>query len=101
MLPFDLGFSELLLIAVVALFVVGPEGFPDFVRFVVKTIRTLRVMANELRESVDFMNLKREILAPLDEVRRDIDELKGHNPLSDVQRAVSYTHLTLPTKRIV
>lgn len=63
----DIGFSELLLIAVVALVVIGPKDLPVVVRHMVKFMRELREV---------YSGLKHQMHQVIDEV--GIDDLKQH-----------------------
>ncbi|MEZ5570771.1 MAG: Sec-independent protein translocase protein TatB [Halioglobus sp.] len=62
---FDIGFSELILIGVVALLVIGPERLPE-------TIRTASMWLNRIRRG--FNEIKQEVQQELhnDEVMRDL-----------------------------
>jgi sec-independent protein translocase protein TatB len=86
---FDMGFWELLIIAVVALLVLGPDRMPGAVRSVAKTIGNVRNMAQGFRSEIEEQlrihelheNLKKaeqqgmQNLSP--EVQQSIDELKS------------------------
>jgi sec-independent protein translocase protein TatB len=74
MLP-DIGASELLVIAIVALIVVGPKDLPGLLRKLGQMMAKLRGMAAEFRASFDEMARQSE----LDELRREVDALRrGH-----------------------
>ena len=66
---FDIGFSELMLIAVIALVVIGPERLP-------RVARTLGHLAGRLRRYVDDVksDINREI--ELDELRKMRDSMQ-------------------------
>ncbi len=49
---FGLGFSEILVIAVVILLVVGPEKLPEFMQMLGKNIRKVRNASDELKDSL-------------------------------------------------
>ena len=49
---FGLGFSEILVIAVVVLLVVGPEKLPEFMQMLGKNIRKIRNASDELKDSL-------------------------------------------------
>jgi sec-independent protein translocase protein TatB len=73
---FDLGWSELLLIAVVAIVVVGPHDLPRMTRtvgqYVIKIRRIVQDLQNQFNDELDKVNL--------DEVTKDIGELRNLNP---------------------
>ena len=75
---FDIGMQEILVIAVVAIIVVGPKDLPGLLRTGAKYIGQLRNMArdfqgqiNEAIKDADLADLKK--LNPLDDVKGDID----------------------------
>jgi len=104
---FDIGFSELLLVLVIGLVVLGPERLPVAVRTVAGWIRTLRAMAasvqselsqelklQELQDSLKkaeeagLKNLTPEIKASMDELKEAAESMKAegntiHNPVID------------------
>ena len=74
MLP-DIGASELLVIAIVALIVVGPKDLPGLLRKLGQMMAKLRGMAAEFRASFDEMARQSE----LDELRREVEAMRrGH-----------------------
>lgn len=68
---FDIGWSELMLIGVVALIVIGPKELPGVLRTVGKTIAKLRRMAGEFQGQ--FQDALRE--AELSEIRKEIGDI--------------------------
>lgn len=86
---FDIGFSELVLIFIVGLVVLGPQRLPVAIRTVVSWIRTLRGIAsnvqNELAQELKLQELQESIkkaehlnlsaLSP--ELSKTIEELKS------------------------
>jgi sec-independent protein translocase protein TatB len=71
MLP-EVGASELVLIAIVALIVVGPKDLPILLRKLGQFMAKLRGMANEFRASFDEMARQSE----LDELRKEVDLMR-------------------------
>lgn len=81
---FDIGWSELLLIGVVALVVVGPKELPGLLRSLGKAIAGVRRMAGDFQ--AQFNEAMRE--AELDDLRKEVDALrntaKGYLNVPDV-----------------
>lgn len=85
---FDIGFSELVLISIVGLVVLGPQRMPIAIRTVMKWVRTIRGLAanvqNELSQELKLQELQESIkkaehlnlqsLSP--ELAKTVDELK-------------------------
>lgn len=61
MLPFGIGFSEVVLILVVVLLVVGPSKLPDLARTLGKGMRTARRASRELRDALDVDDIRRNV----------------------------------------
>ncbi|WP_020414026.1 Sec-independent protein translocase protein TatB [Microbulbifer variabilis] len=79
---FDIGFFELLLVAVVGLLVVGPERLPDAIRTTARwwsgLKRTLHSAREELEKEVGADDIRRElhnerILREIEESRREME----------------------------
>jgi len=60
-----IGITEMVLIAGIALVVIGPEKFPDFAKLMIRTIRDLRSYVDEVKLEVgkEFKPLKKEMEA--------------------------------------
>jgi sec-independent protein translocase protein TatB len=72
MLGFDVGGTELLVIAAVALIVVGPKDLPVLLRKLGQMVARVRGMANEFRASFDEMARQSE----LDELRKEVQAMR-------------------------
>lgn len=86
MLP-GIGSSELFVIALVALIVVGPKDLPVMLRKLGQWVAKMRGMANEFRASFDEMARQSE----LDELRKEVEALRSGSylsPMSDATDAV-------------
>jgi sec-independent protein translocase protein TatB len=81
---FDFAWTEIALIAVVALIAIGPKDLPVAIKAVTEMIKKARRMAAEFQTHVD--DLMRE--ANLDEVRSQINELRNFDIKGEVERAV-------------
>lgn len=69
---FDIGWSELLIIAVVALIVVGPKDLPVLLRTIGRYVGIVRRQAAEFRAQFDEALRESE----LDQIRKDVAGLK-------------------------
>jgi sec-independent protein translocase protein TatB len=81
---FDFAWSEIALIAVVALIAIGPKDMPAAIRGVTNMIKKARRMAAEFQTHVDEM--MRE--ANLDEVRSQFNEIRNFDVKGEIERAV-------------
>lgn len=68
----DLAWTEIALILVVALVVIGPKDLPHAIKGIAEFIRKARRMAGEFQVHVDEMMRETK----LDEVKRQIDEVR-------------------------
>jgi sec-independent protein translocase protein TatB len=88
---FDIGFMELLLVAIVALVVIGPERMPEAIRAALSFIRTIKRSLHNAR-----MDVEREM--GMDDIRRDIHNaeiLRSLNtPPAEIDVAVKKTYGT-------
>lgn len=81
----DIGWSELLVIAVVLIVVVGPKDLPPMIRAFGKTMAGLRKMAGDLRSQFDEA-LKE---ADMDDVRQTISDVRNLNPTNSIRDAMN------------
>lgn len=81
----DIGWSEILVIAVVAIVVVGPKDLPPMLRALGRTISKMRRMAGEFQGQ--FNEALKE--AELDDVKKSFDELRGLNPMNDIKNSLN------------
>jgi sec-independent protein translocase protein TatB len=82
---FDLGWTEMLVIAIVLIIVVGPKDLPAMLRTFGRTMTKLRSMAGEFRSQFDEA-LKE---AELDDVKKTIDEARKLNPTRELRDAIN------------
>src|SRR5471030_1306949 len=68
---FDIGWSELVVIAVVALIAIGPKELPGVLRMVGQWIGKIRHMASEFQGQ--FQEAMRE--AEMADLKKDVDEM--------------------------
>jgi sec-independent protein translocase protein TatA len=67
----SLGIGEIMLIAGIALIVIGPEKFPEFAKIVMRTVRDLRGYVNEVQ---------REVADELRPIKNEVNKLSRYKP---------------------
>ena len=79
---FDIGWSELFVVVVVALVVVGPKDLPKMMRVAGQWMGRARAMADQFRRSFDEMARQAE----LDDLRAEVQRLHSEKPLAEIER---------------
>jgi sec-independent protein translocase protein TatB len=79
---FDVGWSEMLVIAVVLIVVVGPKDLPRMLRQFGRTTAKLRAMAGDFRRQFDEA-LKE---AELDDVSETLSSVRKINPMNEIRK---------------
>ncbi len=77
----SIGWTEMMLVAAIALIVVGPKDLPAMLRQIGKAVGSIRRMGNDFKAELnkvtavdDLKDIKRSIASPLTDVRRDIEK---------------------------
>lgn len=84
---FDIGWTELAVIAVVALIVIGPKDLPVVLKTLGTWVRKARMLTRDFQNSVDDMIREAE----LDEVRKQALELKQMNVSRQIEKTIDPT----------
>jgi len=82
---FDIGWTEMLVIAVVMIVVVGPKDLPGMLRTFGKTTTKLRSMAGDFKKQ--FNDALKE--AELDDVKKSVDALRSLNPANEIKKQLN------------
>jgi len=83
MFDFGIGYTELVVIALVAIIVIGPKDLPRVLRGLGRMTTKMRSMAREFQGHMDAAMKE----AGLDEVKKEIQTIK--NPMTMVKESVS------------
>lgn len=67
----NIGLTEMIIIAAIALVFLGPEKFPEFAKIVIRTVRDVRGYVNDA---------KRDIANELKPVKKEMKELSRYEP---------------------
>lgn len=81
----DVGWTELVVIAIVLIIVVGPKDLPPMLRTFGKMMTKMRGMANDFRQQFDEA-LKE---ADLDDVRKTLSDAQKLNPANTIREAMN------------
>lgn len=94
---FDVGFSEIALVAVVALLVLGPERLPRVARTAGALVRRARASWLNVRGEIERELAAEDLKKSIDEVRRAADvRADVQAAKADVEAAVRATPTTPP-----
>ncbi|MDQ0327067.1 sec-independent protein translocase protein TatB [Rhodopseudomonas julia] len=85
---FDIGWTELVVIAGVAIIVVGPKDLPGMLRTFGKTMGQIRRTANDFKRQFDDALKEAERQAGLDETRQSLQSISKLDPLAGVKKDV-------------
>lgn len=87
---FDIGFTEILLILVVAIIVIGPERMPEVARKIGQFIGKTKRFINSVKEDSEISDAMREIQSSinLDEEKKQLESVKDdlHTDLEKMQQ---------------
>ncbi|HEY5817850.1 MAG TPA: Sec-independent protein translocase protein TatB [Mesorhizobium sp.] len=81
----EVGWSEMLVIAIVMIVVVGPKDLPRMLRTFGRTTAKLRTMAGDFQKQ--FNEALQE--AELDDVKKSVDSLRGLNPAAEIRKQLN------------
>jgi sec-independent protein translocase protein TatB len=85
MFDFGVGYSEIFVLALIAIIVIGPKDLPKVLRAFGKTMAKVRGMAGEFQGHVDQAMKE----AGLDDVKKDLQALKVGSPMSQTKSTPS------------
>jgi sec-independent protein translocase protein TatB len=88
---FDIGWTELLVIAVVAIVVIGPKDLPRAMRTVGQWTGRVKRMAGDFQRQ--FNEAIRE--AELDDVKKQVDKIGRIDPMADLRKTLTTTEAGL------
>jgi sec-independent protein translocase protein TatB len=80
----EVGFLEIVVVAIIALVVVGPKDLPRLMRMAGKAAAQARRMAGEFTAA--FNQMARE--SEMEDMRREIEALKRDNPVAEAKRTL-------------
>lgn len=81
---FDISWSEILVIAVLAIVFIGPRDLPKVMRTAGRMVRKARLMASEFQDSIEQMAHEAE----LDEVKKSIHHVSNFDPKKAIENTI-------------
>jgi sec-independent protein translocase protein TatB len=88
---FDIGWSEILVIAVVTIVVVGPKDLPRMLRTFGKTMGQVRRTANDFKRQFDDALREAEREVDLEDTKKQLSSIAKANPLADIRKDIEST----------
>ncbi len=79
---FNIGFTELLLILLVAFVVVGPKDLPKVARWLARAVKKSRRLLNDIKKETGWDSLEKEV----NDVRSDVKDAVKQGDLSETLR---------------
>lgn len=73
---FNIGFSELIVVLLIAFLVVGPKDLPRVARWLGRTVRKMRLMIREVKKETGWDDLEKEYRDTTADVNRTLDSIK-------------------------
>jgi len=89
---FDIGWTELLVLAVLAILIVGPKDLPRMLYSLGQALGKMRRQADDFRRQ--FNESMRE--AGMDEVRNDMKKMSDLNPANQIRNEIESTFTDTP-----
>lgn len=85
----DISWTELMVVAMVAIIVVGPKELPGMLRSVGKIFGQVRRTAREFQGTFNEALREAERQASLDDVKKELDEVRRIDPTKDLRSTVN------------
>jgi sec-independent protein translocase protein TatB len=83
---FDIGWTELLVVATVAIIVVGPKDLPRMLRSFGRTMGQVRRMSNDFKRQFDEALREAERESGLEETRKELQAVAKSNPIASAKK---------------
>lgn len=85
---FDIGWTELLVVAMIAILVVGPKDLPKMLRTFGQTVGKLRRMAGEFQSTFNEALREAEQQADIADMKKQVEKAGNFDPLSDLKKSI-------------
>ncbi|TYC65815.1 twin-arginine translocase subunit TatB [Stappia sp. BW2] len=85
---FDIGWTELLVIACVAIIVVGPKDLPRMLRMLGQTVGKMRKLSREFQSTFNDALREAEQQADIADMKKQVESAANFNPLGDLKKSI-------------
>ncbi len=92
---FDIAWTEILVVATIAIIVVGPKELPGMLRAFGKTFGQIRRMSREFQSTFNDALREAERETKLDEFKKDFSDMGKFDPAADVRKSLDETKRSL------
>ncbi|KZM49819.1 Sec-independent protein translocase protein TatB [Labrenzia sp. OB1] len=95
---FDIGWTELLVIACVAIIVVGPKDLPRMLRTLGQTMGKMRRMSREFQSTFNDALREAESHADIADMKKQVEKAANFDPLGDIKKSIQEDAAKPPDK---
>lgn len=85
---FDIGWTELMVIACVAIIVVGPKDLPRMLRTLGQTVGKMRRLSREFQSTFNDAIREAEKQADIADMKKQVEDAANFDPLGDVKKSI-------------
>ncbi|MBO6757137.1 MAG: twin-arginine translocase subunit TatB [Roseibium sp.] len=85
---FDIGWTELLVIACIAIIVVGPKDLPRMLRSLGQNLGKLRRLSREFQSTFNDALREAEQQADIADMKKHVESINNSNPLGDLKKSI-------------
>ena len=90
---FNLGWTEILVIATIAIIIVGPRDLPGMLKSAGQILGRMRRMASDFQKTFNDAIKDAERQVGVDEIRKGVDSVKQLNPVNDLKKTINVDNL--------
>lgn len=95
---FDIGWTELIVVAVVMILVVGPKDLPKMLRTFGQTIGKVRRMAGEFQSTFNEALREAEQQADIADMKKQVEKAGNFDPLGDIKKSIETDRKAKPAQ---
>lgn len=95
---FDIGWTELIVVAVVMILVVGPKDLPKMLRTFGQTIGKVRRMAGEFQSTFNEALREAEQQADIADMKKQVEKAGNFDPLGDIKKSIETDRKAKPAE---